>query len=206
MPNTDSPVIFNVTSSADLALQTYWLDDRQRQHILLGHRGIAQTAISAVQSTIEVPTHIYRSKTDDNRFLFVSRDVVIGKQGRPMKVIVERVGSEGKIITATWSGNNFAEQLVWDSSGALYTNYDAQHDVLYVSKGATALEYAEDDPEIANIWLRRNDENDTPQGVTIFGLRKLPKNNRDAIFEKVAAFLSVTKDEVELRANVVFAR
>jgi hypothetical protein len=63
MPELDSPIIFSVVSSADLAMRSYFLDDRQRQHILLGHRGL-QNAITAIQSAVESPTHIYRSKME----------------------------------------------------------------------------------------------------------------------------------------------
>lgn len=205
MPTTDSPIIFNVISSVDLALDTYYLDDRQRQHILLGHRGLGDESISAVQATVEGPTQVYRSKNDDNRLLFVSTDIVIGKGRRPMKVIIERVGTEGKVITATWSGSKFTEQLVWDASGALYTNYDAQHDVFYLSRGGSAMEYAEDDPNFNGMWLRKRDEDDMPQGVTIFGLKNLPRENREALYERIAIFLGVTKDAIKLRINVVFA-
>ena len=121
-----------------------------------------------------------------------------------MKVIVERENDQGKIITATWSGNTFTEQLIWESSGTLYTNYDKKHDVFYISKGATTVEYSEDDPEFDALWLRKNEENDSPQGVTIFGLRKIPQHNRDRLFERIAAFLGVTKDDIGLRAGIVF--
>lgn len=148
-------------------------------------------------------THIYRSKTDDRRLLFVSHNVLTGKN-RPMKVVIERVGEEGKIITATWSGGSVSEQLVWDASGALYTNYDTQHDVFYVSKGTSAVEYAEDDSKFEQMWLRKNEETDAPQGVTIFGLKKLPAENREELFQRIASFLGVTSDEIGLRANSVF--
>lgn len=201
MPNDSTPIVFSVSSSADLAMRSYFLDDKQRQHILLGHRGL-QNAIIAIQSAVEEPTHIYRSKTADNRLLFVSQKVVTGK-GRPMKVVIERVGEHGKIITATWSSATHTEELIWDSSGTLYTNYDEQNDVLYISKGATAIEYASDDEEFENVWLRKNDEDELPQGVTIFGLKKLVEEERDRLFQRVALFLGVTKDEIMLRSNIV---
>jgi hypothetical protein len=121
-----------------------------------------------------------------------------------MKVIIERIGSEGKVITATWSGSKFSEQLVWDSSGTLYTNYDDGHDILYISRGPADAEYAEDDPQFASMWLRKRDTDDAPQGVTIFGLKKLPIDQRDELFTRVASFLGVTKDEIGLRANIAF--
>lgn len=201
MPPDNSPIIFSVASVADLALRSYFLDDRQRQHILLGHRGL-QSSISAIQTAVEGPTQVYRSKSDDNRLVFVSQNVVIGK-GRPMKVIIERVGEEGKIITATWSGGTGSEQLIWDASGAIYTNYDDKHDVFYISKGKTAIEYAEDDTKF-EMWMRKNEEDDSPQGVTVFGLRKVPKENREELFQRIAIFLGVTKDEIGLRAGFIF--
>lgn len=120
-----------------------------------------------------------------------------------MKVVVERVGEQGKVITATWSSPSHTEELIWDSSGALYTNYDAQNDVLYISKGATAVEYASDDEEFENLWLRKNDEDESPQGVTIFGLKKLVQEERDMLFQRIALFLGVTRDEIMLRSNIV---
>ena len=206
MSKGESPIIFSVSSIADIALRTYYLDDRQRQHILLGHRGLAQAGLVAVQTTVEGPTHIYRSKTDDNRFLFVSQNVVMGRGGRPMKVVIERTGETGKIITATWSNNSFSEELVWDSSGALYTNYDEQHDIFYISKGSARLEYSEDDPDYEMLWLRRNDDDNSPQGVTIFGLKRIAGDERDNLFQRIALFLGATKDDIRLRAGVVFSR
>lgn len=201
---TDPPIIFRiVSSSADLGLRGYFFDDRQRQHMLLGHRGL-QSAIIAIQSAVEGPTAIYRSKSDDNRFVFLSKNVQTGRRSL-MKVIVERVGDEGKVITATWGGISYSGQLVWDASGALYTNYDDQHDVFYISKGATTDEYADDDPEF-DMWLRKREDDDTPQGVTIFGLRKFEENEINRIFERAALFLGVTRDEIKLRASAVFAR
>jgi hypothetical protein len=202
MSNGNTTIIFSVASAADLALRSYFLDDRQRQHILLGHRGL-QNAIFAIQSAVEQPTQIYRSKSDDRRLAFVSNNVLTGR-GHPMKVIIERVGDRGKIITATWSSVAHSEELIWDASGALYTNYDREHDVFYISKGASAPEYAEDDAEFATMWLRKNEDNDEPQGVTIFGLRSLPEEQRMSLFHHVALFLGVTTDEIRLRSNPIF--
>jgi hypothetical protein len=198
MPDGKSEIIFSVSSLADLALRSYFLDDKQRQHILLGHRGL-QTAIGAIQSAVEGPTQIYRSKSDDNRLVFISEKVTTGK-GRPMKVVIERVGDEGKIITATWSSGG-GGQLVWDSSGTLYSNYDEPHDVFYLSRGSAKPEYAEDDPKYPDVWLRKNEEDDVAQGVTIFGLKNRSPEDIDELYQHVALFLGVTKDEVGLRIN-----
>lgn len=199
MPPSDPPIVFAVKSSADLAIQEYYLDDAQRQHILLGHRGLV-SAMVAIQSTVEQPTHIYRSDQEANRLLFISHGVVTGK-GHPMKVIIEREGDRGKVITATWSGGARDEQLVWDSSGTIYSNYDDGHDVLYLSRGPVATEYAEDDAVFDEVWLRKNEENDTPQGVTVFGIRDYSVEGRTALFAHIAKFLGVPKDEIELRTN-----
>ena len=199
MSTNNSEIIFSVGCRADIALREYFLDDRQRQHILLGHRGL-YNAMIAIQSAVEAPTHIYRSKSDDNRLIFVSHEVITGR-GHPMKVIVERVDDKGKIITATWGSKNSTEELVWEFSGALYSNYDKMHDVLYISKGITAAEYSEDDTEYASLWLRRNEENDEPQGVTVFGLGKMSDIDRNVIVDRISSFLGVTRDAVRLRAN-----
>ena len=91
----------------------------------------------------------------------------------------------------------------WESSGTLYTNYDKDHDVFYISKGSTAPEYAEDDPKFDYLWLRKNDENDAPQGVTIFGLRDVPPQDKESLFREIAFFLGVSKGDIELRANAI---
>jgi hypothetical protein len=87
----------------------------------------------------------------------------------------------------------------------LYANYDDQHDVVYISKEATTGEYADDDTEF-DMWLRKREDDDTPQGVTIFGLRKFDENEANRIFERAALFLGVTRDEIKLRAGAVFSR
>ena len=151
---------------------------------------------------ILAPTHVHRSKTAANRLLFVPHSVVTGKD-RPMKVVVEHIGAQGKVITATWSAGSQSEPLVWESSGTLYTNYDKDHDVFYISKGSTAPEYAEDDPKFGYLWLRKNDENDAPQGVTVFGLRDVPPQDKESLFSEIAFFLGVSKGDIELRANAI---
>jgi hypothetical protein len=191
-------MLFETTSSADVAIERYYLDDAQRQHILLGHRGLAPI-ISCIKDAVETPTSVYLSKSVTARMLFVSTNVTTGG-GHPMKVIIEREGTEGKIITASFSGGKYGGQLIWDSSGTIYSNYDEKHDVLYISNGASSVEYAEEDEEFGeHLWLRHNEETEAHQGVTIFGLKALADASRDALVLRAADFLGVTADSLKLR-------
>jgi hypothetical protein len=75
--------IFRVTSTADLGLQSYYLDESGFHHIITGHRDLRNVILTAVQNTVEEPTHVYRSTYDVRRYQFFSTNNTTSNGHRP---------------------------------------------------------------------------------------------------------------------------
>jgi uncharacterized protein YuzE len=59
-----------------------------------------------------------------------------------------------------------------DSTNNLYTNFDLDADVLYVSRGPAVESYAVEDEENPDIWYRYAIEDGSRTGITIFRARQ----------------------------------
>jgi hypothetical protein len=121
-----------------------------------------------------------------------------------MKVVVERVSERGKVIAALWSRSP-REVLVWESSANIYSNYDPDGDVLYVSKGASVDEYTDGEDEMG-VWHRRSEDDDTPTGVTVFGVRKWRTKDAAPLIQHIAEYLSIAPGDVDFRVKNALER
>src|SRR5215207_413930 len=91
--------LFSVASSADLGMTAIYLDSVGASHIELGHRDL-RSFYMGIEHVVKEPTAVHLDKSRNDRFLFMSQNVVTGG-GRPVVVVVERERDQGKIITAT---------------------------------------------------------------------------------------------------------
>ena len=190
--------VFTTQSDADLGMSDIYLNDAQYRHMILGHRDLRSVVIMGIQQTIENPTHVYLSKSAGGRFVFRS-DHVQTKSGKAMAVVVERDQDRGKVITAT-PHMNTGGQLVWESSGSLYSIYDKDGDLFYVSKGAARDAYAVESDEEC-LWFRLADADNAPLGATVFDLRKRWSSRIPELSKLVADFLNVLPTEISLRVD-----
>jgi hypothetical protein len=138
-----------------------------------------------------------------DRFLFRSDDVQ-SKGGKAMVVVVERHAERGKIITAS-PRLNAKGQLIWESSGSIYSNYDEDADLLYISKGTAREAYVVDSDEDDRIWYRAAEEDDSPIGVTIFDLRRYWRQRVHELVQLISSFLNVPSAEIEGRIRIALA-
>lgn len=195
--------IFTVTSTVDLAMTDIYLSDIAHAHILAGHRDLRSMMVLGVQATVEKSTAVYMSSKVPNRFLFKS-DEVKSKGGNPMVVVVERHAEKGKIITASPRPNTKG-QLIWESSGSIYSNYDDNADLLYISKGTARDADVIDSDEDDRIWYRAAEEDNSPVGVTIFDLRGHWRERVQELAGMVSRFLNVPSAEKDGRIRIALA-
>jgi hypothetical protein len=193
-----APYVFSVASNADFGVTQYYLDEEGYRHIMLGHRDF-RNFTTGIEEIVQNPIHVYRSNYDIRRLQFVSQNVVTGG-GFLINVVIEIQPPLGRVITATPKGKIKGE-IVWDSTFGLYASYDKRSDVLYLSHGDSRPAYAVDDKENERIWLRLNEDDDSPAGVTVFDVAKMSLEERRQLAAKAAAFLHVAPDEVSARID-----
>jgi hypothetical protein len=145
---TMTDTVFVTSSNVDFGFTEIVLTVRSANHIMIGHRDIGTLPITLLKEAIEKTTHVVVSSVP-RRFVFLSRDVTTAS-GRPIAVIVERPDSakeaslQGKIITATWK-DDIRGKMVWESNNGLYSSFDDQADILYISRGSAVVSYAVED-------------------------------------------------------------
>jgi hypothetical protein len=171
-------------------------------HIQLGHRGLTNITQTGIKATVETPTRVYLSAESPNRFLFHSTDVQT-KSGKPLMVVVERQAARGRVITASPHPKPQG-QMLWESSGSIYSSYDPESDLFYLSKGAATDTYV--NAEEAHIWFRVADSDDTPLGVTVFDLKSFWRENKSDLISKISNFLMTAPKEIELRVENALGR
>jgi uncharacterized protein YuzE len=194
--------IFRVTSTADLGLQSYYLDESGFHHIITGHRDLRNVILTAVQNTVEEPTHVYRSTYDVRRYQFFSTNNTTSN-GHSMNVIIQVEGVIGRVVTAS-PKTRVKGELVWDTVTGLYASFDKQSDILYISIGGSGTSFADDDPKDERIWLRYFEDNKSPSGVTIFDASTLWQEDPNRLMAHVSDFLDVSKSELEDRVTKFF--
>lgn len=191
-------IVFKVTTSAKLHFNSIFLTEVGAEHIRSGHRDVALALHSVVKSTVENPTHVYSDKIDFNRYIFVSENITQGMS--PMIVIVERLGDDGKIITATPKRGK-RTGILWDSDANLVTSIDRESDIFYISRGDIVPSYAIDDEDDPCIWRRYAEATDTPVGLTIFKASKNFAERSAAIIKLISDFIGINESQIETRVN-----
>lgn len=192
---TDSePVIFSTSSTADFGFANIFLTSRSADHISIGHRDIGALPFTLIKEAIEQTTHVYSSHMI-GRLVFVSTNV--NRDDYPMAVVVERVRESGKVVTATWKGR-VSGSVIWDSTNNLYTNFDRDADILYVSRGPAVRAYAVEDEQNPDVWYRFGMEDESHTGVTIFRAREVIGLDRGA--QIASSFLGIS--EVQIRERL----
>jgi uncharacterized protein YuzE len=193
-------LIFSVVSNADIGLDRYHLDEVGWRHILLGHADL-KNFCAGIEDTVKNPTRIIRSNYNASRLQFVS-DNVLSSGGKPMTVVIEMNPPVGTVVTASPRGN-IKGKVLWDQTSGLRASYDDRSDIFYISCGGSEPCYSIDDDEDERIWLRFNDLDNKPIGVTIFEAGKLSTDVRKRFAVRAAQFLNMTLEEVNLRMNAL---
>ena len=85
---------------------------------------------------------------------------------------------------------------LWDESNGLYTHFDAEEDILYLSRGPAVDSYARISEHDERFWFRYSDADDSKTGVTIFGARKMQADDPEDLAKRVADFLGVGRPQV----------
>jgi hypothetical protein len=192
-------VVFATVSNADLGFAEIYLTQRQADHISIGHRDVGSLVYTIVKQAIEQTTQIYLSAVP-RRLVYLSSNVTT-RSGHPMTVVIERVESKGKVITATWK-DKVRGMIIWDSTNGLYANFDDESDVLYISRGPSVISYASEDPHDPDIWYRYSDDDNSHTGVTIFRAKEL--KSREMLAKIASYFLGVAETQIADRlANVM---
>lgn len=199
-----SDILWETGSTALVPFTKIYMDENQAEHIARGHREFANLHLP-IQEAIANPTRVYeavRSHPSDGaykRLQFVSDNVRTASGRSFLMAVVERdQDGAGKVITATWKGS-VAGSVFWEAESNVFTHYDKDHDIAYISRGTPREAYAEDDSEFPSIWLRRSDEDDTPLGVTVFEFSHFWSAQKEKLVEKIAAFMSLGKDDIKIR-------
>lgn len=190
-----SDLLWETKAAADLGMPKIYLSAEGLEHIRLGHRDIAELSHTLIKSAVEQTTAVYYGHS--GRFVFVS-DEVTTKGGSSMAIIIERDEAGGKVVTATWTRQR-RPPLIWDVSEGLYSHFDADSDVLYLSVGEARESYGEPSEDSLDIWLRYADDNDDPTGVTIFSASAKSKEAIDSLIKVVATHLGISVAPVKRR-------
>jgi hypothetical protein len=159
--------------------------------------------VSGIQAAVTEPTHIYASSVS-GRYLFASQDVQ-SRAGHPMSVVVVRENERGKILTASIRAHH-SEPLVYSSANSVYSNFDKDADIFYLSKGQAREAYAEDFSDDERLWLRRAEDDGAPIGITAFDFRSHWGTKIDVLINAVSRFLGILPSEVEVRALAALRR
>jgi hypothetical protein len=190
-------ILFATSSTADFGFANIILTSGSADHISRGHRDIGALPFTLIKEAIEQTTQVYSSHMV-GRLLFVSTNVSRGNY--PMTIVVERVQTSGKIITATWK-DRVSGSVIWDSTNNLYTDFDSDADVLYVSRGPAVASYAAEDDQNPDIWYRYAIEDNSHTGVTIFRAKEFIGLSRGA--QIASSFLGVSELQIRERLNAL---
>lgn len=187
-------IIFEVVSTADFGSGPIRLTEGGARHIQLGHRDISRSLHTSVKEVLEKPTEVYEGNTQDSdRLLYLSGNVR-SSGGRPLAVVVEKGARFSEVVTATWK-QPVPRVALWSSSNDLYTHFDHDHDVLYVSVGPADAAYVEEDPKDDTIWFRHRDSDSAPVGVTVFDVQRKLLTVED-VAGKIARFLGLAETQI----------
>jgi len=190
--------VWTVTTLPDLGMTEIYLSEERLHHILLGHRDLRNVIQHVVKETVENPTSVNLSRYGRGRMVFTSANIQSAR-GKSMGVVVEREDSRGKVITATQMTLP-RRDLVWESAGSVYSSYDRDSDVFYVSKGGAQEAYVNDPEQEAGLWFRQSVDDDSPVGVTVFMFEHNWNPGRlHELAEQIAKFLFVLPSEIEAR-------
>jgi hypothetical protein len=196
-------IIFEARSPADLGFTNIVLTAERADHISTGHRDLGMLPNQLIRAAIEGTTQVYDSHIA-GRYEFLSNNVRT-RGGRPAVVIVEREKEAGKIITASWK-DKVNKPIIWDSDNELYSNFDSDSDVLYVSRGPAVVSYAVEDESDPDFWFRYSDDDASHTGVTVFNAQEHARTRRDRLVRRISEFIGLADTQIAGRIERLFPR
>lgn len=194
-------IIFEARSPADLGFTNIILTAERADHISTGHRDLGMLPNHLIRAAIEETTQVYDSHTA-GRYEFLSNNVRT-RGGRPAVVIVEREKEAGKIITASWK-DKVNRPVIWDSDIELYSNFDPESDILYVSRGPAVVSYAVEDETNPDFWFKYSDDDESHTGVTVFNAREYARVRRNILVQRISEFIGLADTQVAGRIDRLF--
>ena len=197
--------IFITKSTADFGFVDVFLTHGGLDHINVGRRD-RNLSPSQIKEAVERATHVVTGN-QPNRVVFYSTHVLNVSGRRPLAVVVESSGrDQGKNITSTWKDNVKGGPVLWESTNGFYTDFDADSDIVYISKGPVADTYSIEDDADGDIWYNKSDDNDAPVGVTIFRARERERQNSGWIAGVASDFLGLTRQQISDRLDLVMPK
>lgn len=199
----ETKTLFTTISNADFGFSEIFLTDRGSRHITRGHRDIASLPMLLIKSAVENATQVFDTHMD-NRLMFVSSNVT-NSSGRPMGIVIERIDAtiegtpKGKVITATWRDNTETNyRVLWTATSNLYTDFDNESNILYISIGPSIESYAKENNDNPDFWYRYADRDDAHTGITIF--RATCKTLQQILLIS-SEFLGISEEQIKDRLD-----
>jgi hypothetical protein len=193
--------IFSVDPPFDIAMNSIYMDEEGWRHLLLGHRELRSTP-SLLSNTISQATSVHTGGIAGR--YYVRSTNVLSRGGKPMGVLIEREGERGRAFSAS-PADHLPGSVIWESSGSLYTSYDARSDVLYVSKGGAVSAYVKNEEDFDRIWMRVSEADDAPVGVTVFDMKGYWLSRKQELINRVSNFLRLLDTDIRYRIDRILS-
>ena len=166
-------------------------------HIKIKHPEVAG-ALQHIQNAIANPAYVARSLPGPNQIhadnlVFVSVDAKI--RTSILHVFVESPQVKPTISTAVYMKRRHADVLWTNEREDVHASYDAETDVLYISKDEPVPSLTEEGAD--GLLLRYAISDDKPCGVTVVSFHQTWAGHEGDLATRIAKFLDVTPSSAE---------
>jgi len=190
----DRATLFSVESNCPVVDKPAILyQDTWEGHIRVRHPEVS-SRLGDIKITVTAPSYAANSLPgpggrNNNNLVLVNNSSTL--ETSYLHVFLTQTASEWRVTSAIFS-NNYHSDKVWDvSTSGIQSDYDADSDVLYLSKGEPQSALTESSPE--GLLLRYGIKDHVPCGITVLSYKGDWQDYHDLLTLRVTDFLGVAK-------------
>jgi hypothetical protein len=196
--NSDRVRLFIVESNCPIVNKPAALyQDTWDNHISRRHPEV-NSRLMEIESTVTAPSYAANSLPgpggrNNGNLVLVNDKIILGASY--LHVFLTDSTSEWRVTSAIFS-KNYHSDKVWEvGTSGVESDYDAEADVLYLSKGKPQAAFTE--PSTEGLLFRYAIQDSTPCGITVLSYKADWQDHHDLLAQQITQFLGVERAAAE---------